>query len=216
MNTRLAIAATVTIGALLVGCTPEADPTPSPTPTTTSADPTPSPSPTTQSPTPESSPTPTDPMQVDWFPDEAGEDESDVQAEIRAGWENYERVMDKFVRDPEMNDLTEIQHVTTGQEATDAVQGVVLTRQNNHKREGYVTFRDAVISEPVTNADGVTTAEVNYCFDPEHLRTVDVTTGEPGENAIKPEQTMKVMVLMELMPDGTWRAAQSQTELAPC
>ena len=54
MNPRLAIAATLTIGALLAGCTPEPAPEPSPTPTqvTTTETPTPSPTPTTPSPEP--------------------------------------------------------------------------------------------------------------------------------------------------------------------
>jgi hypothetical protein len=58
---------------------------------------------------------------IESFPD-TPTDESPVQAEIRAAWEEYNRVKDKFARDPELNDLTEIQYVTTGQEATDAVK----------------------------------------------------------------------------------------------
>lgn len=216
MNARLTttVASLAVSALLLAGCTNGTTPeTPSPEPTavtTTSA--APSPIPTTETPTPEPSPTPTE---ADWFPDQPT-DETDVQTDVREGWEAYERVMDKYVRDPELNDLTEINHVTTGQESTDAVQLVVRIRQNNLKREGHVVFRNAVISEPTTNADGVTTAEVNYCFDPKDLRTVDATTGEPGESVIQPDQTMKIKVLMEKMPDGTWRAALSQTELTPC
>lgn len=150
-----------------------------------------------------------------WFPDQpAGE--SRVQAEIRAAWETHEITMDKFARNPDLTDLTEIQLVSTGQEATDSVAGIVRLRNNNLIRKGYVIFRDAVIAEPTTDTDGVTTSEINFCFDPAHLQTVDIDTGQPGESVIQPDQTMKVMVLMEQMPDGSWRAALSETELAPC
>lgn len=212
MNTRLAIAATVTIGALLIGCTPEADPTPSPT--TTSAAPSPSPSPTTQSPTPEPSPTSTE---VDSFPDDTSGDTPE-QAQIRAGWENYIRTVDKFLRDPSLNDLTETQHVTTGQAATDVIQGITTMRGNNLKRTGDIIYRDAVISEPTTNADGVTIATVTHCLDPRHMLLVDIDTGKPGspDVALQPDQTLKSEVTMERMPDGTWRAALSRTEPATC
>ncbi len=150
-----------------------------------------------------------------WFPDQpAGE--SGVQAEIRDAWETHEITMDKFTRNPDLIDLTEIQLVSTGQEATDAVQVIARLRGNNLIRKRYVIFRDAVIAEPTTDTDGVTTSEINYCFDPAHLQTVDFDTGQPGESVIQPDQTMKVMVLMEQMPDGSWRAALSETELAPC
>ena len=205
---RLAIAA-LTAGILLAGCTPDTQPTQtpstSPSSVTSSAAPTPSPSPT-------ASPSQT---VIESFPD-TPTSESPVQAEIRSAWEAYETTMDKFARDPALNDLTEIQYVTTGQEATDAVQGVVRLRQNNLMRKGTVVFRDAVISEPTTNTDGVTTSEINYCFDPANLQTVDVDTGQPGENVIQPDQTMKIKVIMEQMPDGSWRAALSETELAKC
>ena len=209
MNPRPAIAFALTIGTLLVGCTPGAGPSPSPTsvsPTTVSS---PSVAPTATIP-----PTPT-PTAVESFPDDVAGD-SAVQTEIRAGWQNYYTVLDKFLRDPELKDLTELQYVSTGQAATDVVGVVVEHRDGNLVRKGDLILRDAVISEPVTNADGVTTAEVNYCFDPRHLQIVDATTGEPAANAIKPDQTMKVKVLMEKMKDGSWRAALSQTELAKC
>lgn len=214
MNTRLTIAvATLTIGALLAGCTPETEPTssPTPTPTTSSAAPmpTPTPTPTTVSP----SPTPT---AVESFPDDVTGD-SPAQAEVRAGWQAYINVTDKFARDPELNDLTEIQYVTTGQLATDAVASIMRLRENNLMRKGDLVLRDAEISEPEANTDGVMTSAVNYCFDPAHLQTVDIDTGEQGgENALQPDQTMKVTVLMEQLPDGSWRAALSETELAPC
>ncbi len=67
------------------------------------------------------------------------------------------------------------------------------------------------------NGDGVMTSEVRYCFDPKFMRTVDIDTGEQGRvEAIRPEDTMKVTVLMKLLPDGSWRAALTETELAPC
>ena len=209
MNSRrCTIGVTLAAGALLAGCTTNAQPTQTPIPTavaTTSA-------PATPTASMGASPSPSE---VEWFPD-TPTTESPVQAEIRSAWEAYETTMDKFARDPELNDLTEIQYVTTGQEATDAVQVIVRLRENNLMRKGNVTFRDAVIAEPVTNTDGVTTSEVNYCFDPAHLQTLDIDTGQPGENAIRPDQTMKVTVVMEQMPDGSWRAALSETELALC
>ncbi|MHA6510715.1 hypothetical protein [Tessaracoccus sp. Y1736] len=52
-------------------------------------------------------------------------------------------------------------------------------------------FRDAVIAEPTTETDGVTTSEINYCFDPAHLQTVDIDTGQPGESVIQPDQVRR-------------------------
>lgn len=209
------VAVTMTaLSALLAGCAAEGQPTTqspaaSPTPVTSSALPTPD-----QSLTPDQSPS-AELSVSQWFPDQpAGE--SGVQAEIRAAWETHEITMDEFARNPDLTDLTEIQLVSTGQEATDSVAGIVRLRNNNLIRKGYVIFRDAVIAEPTTDTDGVTTSEINYCFDPAHLQTVDIDTGQPGESVIQPDQTMKVMVLMEQMPDGSWRAALSETELAPC
>ncbi|NHB86162.1 hypothetical protein G7085_21005 [Tessaracoccus sp. HDW20] len=45
-------------------------------------------------------------------------------------------MLDKFLRDPELKDLTELQHVTTGQAATDVVEVVVRHRDNNQVRQG--------------------------------------------------------------------------------
>lgn len=212
MNTRLTIAvATLTIGTFLAGCTPETAPEPSPTPTpviTTEA-PAPSPTPTT----PSAEPTPT---AIESFPDDTSGD-SPAQAEVRAGWQAYINVTDKFARDPELKDLTEIQHVTTGQQSTDAVAGIMRLRENNLRREGDLILRNTEITEPAANADGVMTSEVNYCFDPTHMRNVDIDTGEQDvEKAVRPDQTLKIKILMEQLPDESWRAALSETELASC
>lgn len=218
MNARLTttVASLAVSALLLAGCTNGTTPeTPSPEPTavtTTSA--APSPTPTNKTPTPEPSPSPTE---VDSFPDDTSGDTPE-QAEIRAGWENYYRTVDKFLRDPELNDLTETQHVTTGQAATDVIRGISTMRGNNLKRTGDIIYRDAVISAAETNADGVTIAVVDYCMDPRNMLLVDIDTGEPGspDVALQPEQTLKAKVTMEKMPDGSWRAALSETEPAPC
>ena len=172
---------------------------------------TPSPSPTTAAPSPLALAT-----AVESFPDDPSGD-SAAQAEVRAGWQEFERVIDKVVRDPDLKDLTETQYVTTGQEADDVVTGIWGLRDSNLRREGDLILRDAVISEPAINGDGVMMSEVRYCFDPKFMRTVDIDTGEQGGvEAIRPEDTMKVTVLMKLLPDGSWRAALTETELAPC
>lgn len=214
MNTRLTIAvATLTIGTFLAGCTPETAPEPSPTPTPVITTEAPAPSPTPTTPSAEPTPTPT---AIESFPDDVTGD-SPGQAAVREGWQKYESTVDRFTRDPELNDLTEIQYVTTGQESTDAVQSITRLRQNNLMRKGDPVFRDVEIAEPAANADGVMVSEVSYCFDPKYVQTVDIDTGEQGgENALQPDQTLKMKVLMEQLPDGSWRAALASADLASC
>lgn len=74
--------------------------------------------------------------------------------------------MDKFTRNPDLTDLTEIQLVSTGQEATDSVAGIVRLRNNNLIRKGYVIFRDAVIAEPTPLPRSPVTSNLAESADP--------------------------------------------------
>lgn len=187
-------------------CTPS---TPTPSPSVTASQPTSSPSPSLP---PSVSPSPSPEPTIDPFPDKP-EKESAEQAEVRAGWQAYLRVSDKIARDPFL-DLSETQLVTTGQAAAEIIRSFNSLRKANLKRIGDPVFRDAVISKPSTNADGVRTAEVRYCFDATRMKTVDADTGKEGENTLN--GTMKVKNLMEKMPDDSWRVALTETEIAPC
>ncbi len=202
---RLAVAALLLT--CLGACTPEPGPTENPTPSPTAT----APSTASQSQTP---PTPTPSVtEVVPFPDDVTSDTAD-QAEIRAGWEAYVRVGDKFARDPSLKDLSETQHVTTGQASVDLVQSINTLRSKNLVRKGDPVYRDTKISDPATNDDGVTTATVNYCFDATQMKTVDADSGKEGELTFR--ETMKVEALLEKMPDGSWRVALVSTEVAPC
>lgn len=205
--TRALLTATVLAMVIpLAACTPE-DPAPTPpttTPVTTSATPT-----TTPSPSPTTSPSPTAS-----FPTPA-ESEAEAAAAIRAGWEKYWTVLDKYGADPTLTDLQETQTVTVGEAADTLPNEIIELREANLKMVGCRTFRDVLIGEPVANADGVTVAEVTYCRDDSGVDLVDITTGEPSGR--KPEVlTFKGVATMELLPDGIWRLATKRDETASC
>ncbi|WP_275703211.1 hypothetical protein [Tessaracoccus caeni] len=113
-----------------------------------------------------------------------------------------------------MEDLSATQEVTTGQESSDVIDSILMFRERNLKRTGVMVYRDVVISEPVTNKDGVTTAIIEHCRDNRLTKAVDIDTGKEDEGRLT--GTAKVEVLMEKLPDGSWRAALVKAEMAPC
>lgn len=198
---------------LLAACTPaggeEPTPSPDPTPTVTSPappSPTPSPEPTTEEP----SPTPTE---IQSFPP-APEGESDEIAAIREGWEEYNRVKEKFAKDPTLKDLTETQYVTTGFAAQMIIEQISSLRKDNLRVVGDRIWRDVTITEPSTNADGVTIATVTACYDPTHAYAVDIDTEEPSKERLT--KTLRETLLMEQGADKIWRVADYDNESEEC
>lgn len=192
------------VGVLLLGgCSPESEPTESPSP---SATPRVSPSPL---PSPSPSPTVTELLT---FPSPP-EGEAPEVAEIRAAWERYEVLVDRFYRDPDFNDLNALNDVAVGDELNAATQVVLDARSQNLQSVGEVVFHDVEISIGSTGMDGVPISSVVYCVDLSDTRTVDATTGDLVH---QPERTMRGEVTMEQLPDGGWRAARLRSEFVLC
>lgn len=195
----------------IFACTPDPQPTSAPTqsPTQTATQPSEEP---TETPTPTDDPSPT-PTQVESFPPPPA-DESEERASIREGWEEYQRVFYEFAADPTVDDWTETQYVTTGQESSNILTRLGWLREDNKRVEGDTVFRDVEITDPERNADGVAIAFVTACLDPSHRRIVDLDTGEPTEDQLT--ETLQERATMEEGADGIWRVALFENEFAEC
>ena len=189
---------------LLVGCTPSV-PGPSPsTPSPSAVSPTPSLSPSL-------SPSPS-PTVVESFPPAPGAESGEI-ADIRAGWEAYESTRDMYFRDLDFDDdFYALAVVTTGSETGYSVADIASAREKGIEQRGDAIFRDVVIGVPETGSDGVRSAIVSYCHDPSRLGLVNTSTGE----SVPRSRTLKAQVTMQLMPDGSWRAAGYESEFKPC
>lgn len=206
--------------ALLAGCTPEAPATssPAPTPSVESSAPAPSveapsPSPSaspSESPSPSQSPSPT---AVESFPP-APAIETPEQAEIRAAWMKYWEVYDKFAADPTLSDLTETQHVTSGEESVVIIQSIQELRDAGLIAKGGWAFREVVVGEAATNAAGTHTAEIQYCADRSSLRIIEEATLQPP--AGEPLQNLLETATLERGADSVWRVSMRRNQSAEC
>lgn len=88
-------------------------------------------------------------------------------------------------------------------------------RELGIKRVGDAIYRDAEISVPSKNADGVTVSVVRYCYDPAQVKMVYVESGKPYTSPNE-GKTLASQVTMELLPDGSWRASDYTSEFKPC
>lgn len=195
----------------LGGCSSGAEPAASPEPSVPSAVETvpPSESPSPAPASPSASPTSTELL---IFPDPP-EDESPEVAEIREAWMAYERLMFRYYREPDFNDLNALHEVATGEELERATQLVLDWRKNRLLLKGFRSMRDVVINEPAVNDDGIRIATLQFCSDPTKATAVDYSSGEV---ILDPDQTLNVMMTMELLPDDIWRAAIYRGEVVPC
>lgn len=192
------------VGVLLLGgCSPESEPTESPSP---SATPRVSPSPL---PSPSPSPTVTELLT---FPSPP-EGEAPEVAEIRAAWERYEVLVDRFYRDPDFNDLNALNDVAVGSELHSVTLEVQGIHEANLRVAGPLVFRSVEISNPEENTEGVLVALVRHCQDPTASKLMDAETGEVLFEATEMVQGEAVM---ERLPDGFWRVAHYQSEDAAC
>lgn len=197
-----ALAATITI---LAACSPATDPTPTPTvppPPSSAASPTPTPTP---------SPTPT---KVPSFDPAPPSEAADIAA-VREGWLAYENALDKLYKDPTLTDFSQLSIVTTGVEGARAAEAIAKARELGVKQIGDGIYRNVKIATPTKNANGVSISVVSYCFDPAQQKVVYIETGEPYSNPNE-GKTLASQVTMELLPDGSWRAADYTSEFKPC
>lgn len=197
---------------LLAGCTPDEPAQPTMTPTST-APTTPAPSATPTPPpvaTPTSSPSPT--MAESFPPPPATE--SPEQAAIRAAWMRYWEVYDKFAADPGLEDVTETQLVTTGEESVVIRQSLQQLRADGLQSLGGWEFRDVEILPPTPDASGVTSAEISYCVDRQSLQLVHSASGEPA--LAEPLPNLDEVAVLEKGEDGVWRVSQRRNQEASC
>lgn len=128
-------------------------------------------------------------------------------AAVREVWQRYMNVLDRHSKDPQLTDFSDLTAITTGTEGARAMASITRLRDHGVKRVGDAIFRDVTISAPAANADGVTTSTVTYCFDPSQIEA-------NYEQALT--STLFVVVTMERMPDGSWRASESTYQKQPC
>lgn len=213
MTIRYAAAVSAVLLAL-TACTPESEPTEPTSPAPTTATTAPNPGPESSSPIPSEEPTPT-PTEVESYPPPSA-DETDEQAAIREGWENYREVSEKYAKDPSLKDWTETQYVTTGFEAQNIIETISRLREANLKLVGDTVYTMVEVGEPETNAEGVTIAIVTSCLDPtaSERAVVDIDTGEPADTQLT--QSVLETVTMELGADNIWRAADYRNEGETC
>lgn len=128
-------------------------------------------------------------------------------AAVREAWQKYMNVLDRHSKDPQLTDFSDLTAITTGTEGARAMASITRLRDHGVKRVGDAIFRDVKISTPAAIADGTTTSTVTYCFDPSQIEA-------NYEQALT--STLFVVVRMERMPDGSWRASESTYQKQPC
>lgn len=187
---------------------PTAGPVVSESPSTRVPSPSPTPSPSLE-PTPAASPSPT---AFQSFPPPPP-NETDEQAAIREGWEAYNHTLDKFLRDPNLTDLTETQYVTTGDESIRIIDEIQAARSGNVHLGGHLLFRDVTYGVP-EEIEGVRQATITYCNDAAHLVVLDSNTDEP----ITDQSADSFLAHDRLVQgtDGKWRVAEHLTEDVRC
>ncbi|MFT3889064.1 MAG: hypothetical protein QM713_13000 [Arachnia sp.] len=119
-----------------------------------------------------------------------------------------------YYRDPDLKDWEALGRVTTGDERPRAMARIARTRESNLQQRGDAIYREVVIDKPKTSSDGVRTAEVSYCFDPTRLDMINTETGEPVPKTL--DDTLTSRVTMQLLPDGSWRAAAYESRPERC
>lgn len=170
--------AAITVLAMAVGvlsaCSPDAENSPSPTPTVTSADPTPSPS---ESPTTASSdPTPSPSETLD----------ADQQA-ARDVVNEFFRLSDELAKNPDLP-LQPLADITTGQTQDLYLRELAEYRDLNAVQIGDVKLTLLTVS-PLIESDGERTILVQACTDNSDADVVDQNT---GESILPPDRELHV------------------------
>lgn len=188
---------------MLGGCSPQPEPVGSSSPSVT---PRVSPSPL---PSPSSSPTVIEFLS---FPDPPEGEEPEI-AEIRAAWQRYQELIDRYYRDPEFNDLDAPHDLVSGEELNALTKEVLDLRSEGLKITGSIVFRDVQVSDPVDSGNETQLATVTYCEDSTASQLVLAASGEV---VYQPSSTVRGEVTMELMPDGLWRVVLYRSEESMC
>ena len=156
---------------------------------------------------------PPTPTEIKAFPPPSDGEDPEKTA-IRQGWEQYKIVYDKYARDPNLTDFTEIQQVTTGFWSNGVLQSIRSFRRQNLQLEGYVVFRDVKIGDPETNSDGARISIVTACNDLSHSLAIDNTTGEKSDKGYN--GTLFTTTTMEHGLDNKRRVADYTNETKQC
>ncbi len=206
------IVVTAAVAVVMVACSPTGSETPNPTretpPSTTTEVITPK-----QSSTPTPSPTPS-PTVIQSFPPPAV-GETEEQAAIREGWMNYWKVLDKFVKEPQISDFNETQEVTVAEsEQSKAIlDEIQYLKDRNWRVVGHQVLRDFVVDVQQTNGPQQT-ATVTYCYDGSQRQVVANDTGQKVE--ADPPEFLLETALFEKGLDGIWRVSSISNEAAKC
>ena len=202
--------------AMLVACSPAEGPpgAPSVSPAASVSSPAPPPSPApspSPSPSPPPSPSPS-PTVVESYPTDlpTGDPES---AAIIAGWQEYQRVLEKFAVDPlGFSDFSETQYVTTGEAANVILDEMQMLRNERLRSEGGLVFRDVTLTIIGTGESGAREATLDYCLDVNALRVFYVDTGEQ----LPRSGTYTETTTMEQGADAKWRVSRIRNSEASC
>ncbi|AQP46830.1 hypothetical protein BW730_04100 [Tessaracoccus aquimaris] len=114
---------------------------------------------------------------------------------------------EKFVADPSLTELTETQHVTTGEESNGILATIEQLRAEGIRSEGGRQFRDVAVD--IVGSDNATIA---YCVDLSSLRVFDTTTGD----RLTRSGELREKVTLRKMPDHSWRVEQIRSESTQC
>ena len=191
---------------------PQAQEQPTPTaPTSIRRVPTTSPTP---SPTPTPSPAPT--AHESFPPPEPGESK-EIQA-VRKGWEEYENQYYITVKNPHQIDVTPLSNTATGQAQIDVLNAIGEMRDRGWIQTGHVTYRDVKITNPVTDASGVTTSVITVCKDFSALRLLEYSSKQPPqleEGQVWPEMIYGTYTMYR-HPNGQWVVSDEAGEMKEC
>ena len=203
--------ALVAVVALVVGCTPEAVESPTPTPSPVETTVTPSESPTVEPPSPSPSPSPT---VFQSYPADLPTEDPETAAIIE-GWQEYQRVVEKFSKDPDGytdTELVETQEVTWGVELRTVINRILALRENDLEYLGGTAFRDIAVGEYGADSEGLRTVTLTYCLDVSRAQLRNTLT----DDVIDREGTFIEEALMTEGPDGIWRVTELRAESATC
>ncbi|GAA4893970.1 hypothetical protein GCM10025789_09000 [Tessaracoccus lubricantis] len=195
-----------------MGCTAEAVESPGPEVSTTMVSPSVAPSVRESprvSPTPSASPSPT---AFESYPGGLPTEDPETAA-IIAGWQEYQRVYEKYAMAPyDHGDLTETQTVTTGHEATVILDRLDALREQDLEYVGGRKFRKVSVQLTEENSEGLLTSSVGYCLDMEDVTLRVATTGE----IIERTGTYREMAHLVRGRDDVWRVESIQSSEEPC
>ena len=201
--------ALVAVVALVVGCTPEAVESPTPTPSPVETTVTPSESPTVEPPSPSPSPSPT---VFQSYPVDLPTEDPETAAIIE-GWQEYQRVYEKFAMDPfGYTDFTETQYVAVDPEASTILNRIQALRERNLEFLGGSVFRNVEVGAFGSDPDGLRTAVLEYCAD---MNQASLRNRET-EEIVERSGTYLERALMVEGPDGVWRVSDFEVEEATC